>query len=201
MRKSIISIFGLFLFILFSSVSWAQIVKMGLGGGLTELTAPSQYKGNIANGDFGFTDNYHLTIMAKFNIPKAPISPAAFLDYHILRGSGSYSDTSVSTSLYILSFGAEGEYYVFHFPDFKPYILADLTYNNFSQLELDIGSDSYVQLSHSNFGGAIGIGTEVTLLPKIDFDVSAKFNVYNLTARQSGEEVIRAYTINIVLLF
>jgi hypothetical protein len=201
MRKSIILFFGLFAFILFSSVSSAQIFRLGLGGGLTEITAPSIYKGSIENADFGFTNNYHFTIIAKFNLPLAPISPAAFLDYHLLRGSGTYNDTAVSTSLSILSFGAEGAFYILPLPFVKPYILVDLSYNSFSQLQLDIGSDSYVQLSHSNIGGAIGIGGEFTVLPKIDIDVSAKYNFYNLMGRKSGEEMIKAFTFNVVLLF
>ncbi|MGD1006246.1 MAG: outer membrane beta-barrel protein [Ignavibacteriaceae bacterium] len=200
MRKSIIFISGLFLFIIFSSVSSAQLVQLGLGGGLTDITAPSIYKGSVTNADFGFSDNYHFTIMAKFNIPLAPVIPAVFLDYHILRGGGTYNDTSISTSLYILSFGAEGEYFILPLPFIKPYILADLSCNSFSQLELDIGTGSYVQLSHTNLGGAIGIGAEITFLPKIDFDVSAKYNLYNLTGRQ-GEEIVRALTVNIVMLF
>lgn len=201
MSKSITVIWGLFLFLLFSSVTSAQLVQLGLGGGLTDITAPSIYKGSVANADYGFSDNYHFTILAKFNIPFAPVTPAAFLDYHIIRGSGAYNDTSISTSLYILSFGAEGEYFIFPLPFLKPYLLADLSFNSFSQLELDIGNSSFVQLSHTNIGGAVGIGTEITFFPTIDFDVSAKYNLYNLTGRQAGEEMVRAITVNVVLLF
>jgi hypothetical protein len=139
--------------------------------------------------------------MAKINIPFSPVTPAAFLDYHILRGSGTYNDTSVNTSLYILSFGAEAEYFLLPLPFVKPYILVDLSSNTFSQLELDIADNSYVQLSHTNIGGAVGIGTEIKFLPKIDFDISAKYNVYNLTGRLSGEEMVKALTINVVMLF
>jgi len=201
MRKLTTVILGLFLFILFSSVTSAQLIRLGLGGGLTDITAPSIYKGSVANANYGFSDNYHFTIMAKFNIPLAPITPAAFLDYHILRGSGTYADTAINTSLYILSFGAEGEFFVLPLPFVKPYILADLAYNSFSQLQLDIGSSSYVQSSHTNIGGALGIGTEITFLPKIDLDVSAKYNWYNLTGRINGQEAVNAFTVNVVLLF
>ncbi|MDR3628635.1 MAG: outer membrane beta-barrel protein [Ignavibacteriaceae bacterium] len=201
MRKSIIFTSVLFLFMLFSTISSAQIVQFGLGGGLTQITTPKLYTGSVANADYGFNGNYHFTILTKFNIPMSKVTPEAFLDYHILRGSGSYQDTAVSTSLSILSVGAEGEYFLFQLPGFKPYVLADLSYNNFSQLQLDIGSNSYVQLSHSNIGGALGIGSEVTIMPKIDFDISAKFSYYNLTGRQSGDDVVRAFTLNIILLF
>jgi hypothetical protein len=201
MRKSLLFIYTLFLFILISTVSFGQILQLGLGGGLTDITAPRIYNGSITDADYGFTNNYHFTIMAKFNIPLSPVTPAAFLDYHILRGSGTFNDTSVSTSLSILSFGAEGQYFILPLPFIKPYLLVDLAYNSFSQLQLNIGSDSYIQLSHSNIGGAIGIGTEITFIPKLDFDVSAKYNVYNLTGRQSGEEMVKAVTLNIVMLF
>ena len=141
MRKLATVILGLSLFILFSSVTSAQSIRLGLGGGLTDITAPSIYNGSVANANYGFSDNYHFTIMAKFNIPLVPITPAAFLDYHILRGSGNYADTAINTSLYILSFGAEGELFVLPLPFIKPYILVDLAYNSFSQLQLDIGSN------------------------------------------------------------
>jgi len=201
MRKLKTLILGLFLFFLLSTITSAQIVQLGLGGGLTELTSPSIYKGSISSADYGFSGNYHFTIMAKFNIPLAPVTPAAFLDYHILRGSGTYNDTAVSTSLSILSFGAEGQFYLLPLPFLKPYVLVDLSYNSFSQLQLNIGSDSYVQLSHTNIGGALGLGAVFTLLPKIDFDVSAKYNFYNLTGRVNGQEYVKAFTLNVIMLF
>ena len=201
MRKSLLFIYSLFLFVTISSVSHAQLLQLGLGGGHTQIASPDLFKGSVSNADYGFTGNYHFTIMAKFNIPLAPVSPAAFLDYHILRGSGTFRDTAVSVSLSILSFGAEGQFSILPLPFVKPYILVDVAYNSFSQLQLDIGSSSFVQLSHTNIGGAIGIGTVITFLPKVDFDVSAKYNLYNLTNRLSGEEMIKAYTVNVVMLF
>jgi hypothetical protein len=201
MSKSLPVLWSLFVFILFSSISSAQLVQMGLGGGLTDITSPSLYNGSVSNADYGFTYNYHYTILAKFNIPFAPVIPVVYLDYHILRGSGIYDDTSISTSLYILSFGAEGQYFLFPLPFIKPYLLVDLSSNSFSQLELDIGSNSYVQESHTNIGAAIGIGSEITFIPKIDFDVNVKYNLYNLTGRQSGEELVKSLTINLILMF
>jgi opacity protein-like surface antigen len=195
-------IYGLILVIAFSTVTSAQLVQLGLGGGLTSITSPSQFNGSIESGGFNFNDNYHFTIGAKFNIPLAPIIPMAFLDYHILRGSGSVAGSARNTSLSILSFGAEGEYFFLPLPFIKPYLLADIAYNSFGQLQYNIGSDStFIQLSHTNFGVALGIGAEITILPKIDFDVSAKYNLFNLTARQSGEEILRAFTLNVVMLF
>jgi opacity protein-like surface antigen len=201
MRKLIIFTNVLFFFMLFSTISSAQIVRFGLGGGLTQITTPKLYTGSVENADYGFNSNYHFTILAKFDIPTSHVTPEAFLDYHILRGSGNYQDTAVSTSLSILSVGAEGEYFLFQLPGFKPYVLADLSYNSFSQLQLNIGSDSFVQLSHSNIGVALGIGSEVNLAPKIDFDISVKYSYYNLTGRQSGDDVVRAFTLNLILLF
>jgi len=201
MRKSIIFSNLMIMFILFSSLTSAQIVQMGLGGGITQITTPKLFTDKVENTGYGFNGNYHFTILAKFNLPLSPVTPEAFLDYHILRGSGTFQDTAVSTSLSILSFGAEGEYYFLPLPYLKPYVLADLSYNSFSQLQLNIGSDSFVQLSHSNIGGALGLGTVISVLSKIDFDLSVKYNIYNLTGRQSGDEIVRALTINIVMLF
>jgi len=201
MRKSITFSSLLIMLFTFATLSSAQIVQMGLGGGLTQVTTPKLYTDKVENTGYGFNDNFHFTILAKFNIPTSVVTPEAFLDYHILRGTGTYQDTAISTSLSILSLGAEGEYYFLPLPNLKPYVLADLSYNSFSQLQLNIGSESFVQLSHSNIGGALGLGTVLSVLPKIDFDLSVKYNIYNLTGRQSGDEIVRAVTINIIMLF
>jgi opacity protein-like surface antigen len=139
--------------------------------------------------------------MAKLDIPLIPIIPAVFIDYHILRGSGSFKDTTVEniqTSLNIFTLGIEGEYILLPLPFVKPFILVDLLYNDYGELNITSGSNTYVQPSKSSTGYAVGIGATLTIIPAVDFDLSLK---YNKRGQDYSGNSVSDFTLNLVVIF
>ncbi len=200
MKKLFFTGFAISVFIILSSTSNAQIIRLGLGGGLTLIKSPDAFTNSIENNGLGFTNNYHVTLLAKLDLPLIPITPAAFIDYHILRGSGSKNSQSVTTSLNILSFGVEVQWIILPIPLVKPYVAADIAYNHFGQMEETSSQGTFQQSGMDRYGGAIGIGAIITALPVIDLDVSLKYHVLNLVGKDSGEDNINAITLNLILL-
>ncbi|MCL5031252.1 MAG: porin family protein [Bacteroidetes bacterium] len=191
-----------FLFFLFlSNIASAQLVRFGLGGGLTSLKSPDAFVNSIENNGLGFSNNYHLTAIVKFNFPLIPITPAAFIDYHILRGSGSRNSNNIETSLNIFSIGVEGELIIIPLPLVKPYVAADISYNKFGDLQETSQLGSGSQPGMTRYGGALGVGAEITALPSIDLDLSIKYQLFNLVGKDSNESNINGITLNLILLF
>lgn len=186
--------------LIFYNCSKAQI-KIGLGGGLTSIQTPDAFKNDVSKGGLGFTGNYHFTAMAKLSLPLIPFTPAAFIDYHILRGSGTRNSYSVETSMNILSLGLEGELTLLPLPILSPYVCLDVTLNKFGQLEETSQLGSITQNGMSRYGAGVGVGAVLSILPKIDLDGSIKYQYLNLIGKNNGESNINALTINIIMLF
>jgi hypothetical protein len=201
MRKKLILQVLLTLFLLFSFSLKAQIVRVGIGGGLTSINSPTYYTDNISNGGFGLKDGYHLSLIAKFNIPLSPIIPAFFIDYHYLNSSGQSDSGSVSYTQKIFSIGAEGEWDFLPLPLIKPYLLVNISLNNFGELQKTISNQVYGQASYTRYGMGFGIGAVISIIPSMDLDLSAKYNFMNLIGKKSNEGKIDAFTLNLVLLF
>ncbi|MHB1686208.1 MAG: outer membrane beta-barrel protein [Ignavibacteriaceae bacterium] len=184
----------------------AQLFKIGVGGGLTSFQSPASYTNDltISNGNvdsYGFKSNYHVGVEAKFNLPLIPITPVAFIDYHVIKGSGTGDFTGYQTSLTIISIGAEAEFFILPLPFVHPYLALNVSENNFGKLETQAPNGATLDLpSKSRVGGGAGIGTEITI-PPVNFDLSLKYNVFNLVGKSAREENINAVTLNLMLLF
>ncbi len=197
MKKLTTILISLCFIFMFAGLNRAQI-KIGIGGGLTSIQSPNALKESISSGGKGFTGNYHYTVMAKLSLPLVPFTPAAFIDYHILRGSGSIGSKTVETSMDIFSLGLEGEFTLLPIPFLSPYFCVDVALNKFGKLE-ETGMAS--QAGMSRYGAGLGVGAVLSILPKIDIDGSIKYQFMNLIGKSSGEGSINALTLNILLLF
>ena len=51
------------------------------------------------------------------------------------------------------------------------------------------------------FGGGIGVGTEVTIIPLINLDLYLSYKMFNLTGKEDGEETISAVTLDAFIIF
>jgi len=75
----------------------------------------------------------------------------------------------------------------------------DLSFNSFGKSKMnDVefeGSDV------SRFGGGIGFGTEVTIIPLINLDLYLSYKMFNLTGKEDGEETISAVTLDAFIIF
>jgi Outer membrane protein beta-barrel domain len=201
MKKNIGLVFLLYFFLLFSFNINAQSIRLGLGGGLTSITSPSYYTDNISNGAYGFKGNYHLSLIAKLNLPLLPITPAFFIDYHYLNSSGQFDSVEVSYSQRIFSIGVEGEWDFLPLPIVKPYLLVNVALNNFGELKATTSNEIFGQSSFTRYGAGVGLGTVLSVIPSMDLDLSAKYNFMNLVGKKSGEGAINSFTLNLVILF
>ncbi|MCU0365249.1 MAG: outer membrane beta-barrel protein [Ignavibacteriaceae bacterium] len=186
----------------------AQLVKIGAGGGLTQVLAPDALTKEVSEGGTGYSTEWNTGVVGKVDIPMISITPKAFILYHSLSGSGTQTelfkavqaegDLEISQS--ILEIGAGVQYNFIPAPlGFDPYIALDLSFNSFGKskvndVEID-GSDV------SRFGGGIGLGTEVTIIPIINLDLYLSYKMFNLTGKEDGEETISAVTLDAFIIF
>ena len=195
-------IYSILILLIIPSVGQAQLFKLGVGGGLTQILAPDYYTNSVGDGGLGFTTEWNGGAIFKIGLPLLPITPRAYFLYHSLTGSGDLAtnNQNVENTQSISEIGIGLQYNFVPLPaGFDPYIALDIAYNSFSALEINGNevSDSKV----SRFGGGIGLGTEITIIPIIDLDVYASYKMFNLAGKSDGEETVTAFTLDVFILF
>jgi hypothetical protein len=198
--KSLLLILLLMFFL--PNLTNAQLIQIGAGGGLTQILAPDYYTNSVGDGGLGFTTEWNAGAILKIGLPLLPITPRAYFLYHSLTGSGDLATTNqnVEYTQSISEIGIGLQYNFIPLPaGFDPYIALDLAYNSFSALESNGTAvpDSKV----SRFGGGLGLGTEITIIPIIDLDVYASYKMFNLAGKEDGEETVSAFTLDAFILF
>ncbi len=201
--KSLLPILILLFFL--PTVVNAQLFQIGAGGGLTQILAPESYTNSVEDGGLGFSSEWNAGAIVKIGLPLIPITPRAYFLYHSLTGSGEadptlYQDPNVEYTQSISEIGIGIQYNFVPLPaGFDPYIALDIAYNSFSTLE---GNGNAVpNTNDSRFGGGIGLGTEITIIPIIDLDVYASYKMFNLVGKEDGEETVTALTLDVFILF
>ena len=202
----ILSLFSfIFLILLFTSnIGFGQI-QLGAGGGITQILDPESYTNSVEDGGLGFSTEWNVGVIAKLGLPLLPITPRAYFLYHSLSGSGEvdptlYQDPNVEYTQTISELGLGVQYNFVPLPaGFDPYIALDLAYNSFSAL--DNGTQEIPNTKENRFGGGIGLGTEITLIPIIDLDVYASYKMFNLIGKEDGEQTVTALTVDVFVLF
>jgi len=184
----------------------AQLVQLGAGGGLTQILAPESYTNSVEDGGLGFSTEWNAGAIIKIGLPLLPITPRAYFLYHSLSGSGEanptfYQDPNVEYTQTISELGLGVQYNFVPLPaGFDPYIALDLAYNIFSPLE-ENGMEIISNTQKNRFGGGIGLGTEITIIPIIDLDVYASYKMFNLIGKEDSEQTISALTLDVFILF
>ncbi len=193
-------------FLLLSSSSSAQLFQIGAGGGLTQILDPSYYTNSPGDGGLGFSTEWNAGVIAKLGLPLIPITPRAYFLYHSLYGSGQFEPVgeeqspNIEYQQSISEIGIGIQYNFVPLPaGFDPYIAIDLAYNSFSALESY--GDEYPNTKKTRFGGGIGLGTEITIIPIINLDVYASYKMFNLIGKENGEENVTAFTLDAFIMF
>lgn len=187
----------------------AQLIKIGAGGGLTQILAPDALTKEVSDGGLGYSTEWNVGLIGKVDLPMLPITPRAFILYHSLSGSGStppelfkvtQAETDLEISQSIFEIGAGIQYNFIPAPlGFDPYLALDLSFNSFGKSKVN---DAEVDGSDvSRFGGGIGLGTEVTIIPLINLDLYLSYKMFNLTGKEDGEETISAVTLDAFIIF
>ncbi len=212
MKNITIILFSVFFILSINTKVQAQLVSIGVGGGLTQVLGPDFYTEDVSNGGLGFSSEYNFGVIGKIGLPIIPITPRAFILYHSFSSSGDLPpilekttntlSTSVEFSQSILSFGLGVQYGFIPVPaGFDPYLSLDATFNNFGDFSSIVNGSENSTDGFSRFGLQLGLGTEVTIIPLINLDVFAGYNWFNLTGKEDGEETVSAFVLDLFLMF
>jgi len=187
----------------------AQLIKIGAGGGITQVLAPEVYTDDVAGG-LGYSTEWNAGIIGKVDLPMISFTPRAYISYHIFSGNSSggpelfkiMAEDGIETSQSVLELGAGIQYNFIPAPlGFDPYIALDLSYNSFGEATSKYSGQEYKTDGFSRFGGGIGLGTEVTIIPLINLDLYLSYKMFNLTGKEEGEETISAVTLDAFIIF
>lgn len=189
-----------------------QFLKIGVGGGITNITGPDEFTKEVSDGGLGFSTEYNIGLVGKIDLPLIPLTPRGLIIYHNLGGEGSQipvlpkvsnaTDINVEYSQSILSLGLGVQYSFIPVPiGFDPYVAVDLMYNNFGEFTTTTDGNEVTAEGVSRTGLQFGIGTEISLIPTLNLDVFAAYNLFNVAGKEDGEETITAITLDIFVMF
>jgi len=209
MKKNYIISFAVMFLLLIPTFTSAQLIKIGAGGGITHVLAPDNLTKDVSEGGAGYSTEWNAGVIGKVDLPLIPFTPRAFILYHSLSGSGStppelfkvvQTEGEIENSQSIFEIGVGAQYNFIPAPlGFDPYIALDVSFNSFGKskmndVEID-GSDV------SRFGGGIGVGTEISIIPVVNLDLYLSYKMFNLTGKEDGEETISAVTLDAFIIF
>ncbi|MEN8193008.1 MAG: outer membrane beta-barrel protein [Bacteroidota bacterium] len=167
MKKYLVFV-SLTLIILFTTTTQAQLIRIGLGGGYSSITSSTSI----------FDNGFHYGGKAVVGIPVLPINISA----NIYNNSLSKEVAGISHESSFLSVGLGGEFTLLPGP-IKPYAAAELLYTSVGETKI---ADISYGGSESKFGLGLGAGAYFTLLPVIDLDLSAHYNMNTLLSSGDG---------------
>lgn len=210
MKHSIILTWLIIIVLLIPVPAFGQLIKIGAGGGVTQILAPDNYTREVPDGGFGYSTEWNAGIIGKVALPLIPISPKVFLLYHSLAGSGAepphlhkamHEEGELEYSQSILEIGAGAQFnFIPSTVGFDPYIALDLSYTSFGKGKVN---DQQIPNSESlsRFGGGVGIGSEITIIPMINLDLYLNYKMFNLIGKEDGEETVSAITLDAFIIF
>jgi outer membrane autotransporter protein len=204
MKNISIILFSVLFILLFNPNVHAQLFKIGAGGGLTNISSPDSYTDDVSEGGNGFSSEFNYGVIAKLGLPIIPLTPRGFVLFHNLNGSGTppTSTADVEISRTITTAGLGLQYGFIPIPaGFDPYLSLDVTFNNFGDFTIKTGGMEEKSEGGSRGGLQVGVGTEVTIIPLLNFDIFAGYNWLNLTGKEEGEETVTAFILDVFLIF
>lgn len=193
--KKTITIIIAFLFLAGFS-SQAQGLNIGVSGGLHMIQSPDMFTKDISEGGLGFGSGYQFGAKGKFSLPILPLRVTGFVNYSTFSGDGTFNNQSIETDFSILTVGFGGEWSLVPGP-ISPYLAVDILYNRFGEVTMkNTTANTETKTDGVNRSGlGVGGGFEVTILPMLDVDVSAKYNLNNLVGKEDGEESVNSLSI------
>lgn len=211
MKKNYVIILALASLFLFSTFANAQLIKIGAGGGITQVLAPEIYTKEVSEGGLGYSTEWNFGIVGKVDLPLVPFTPRAFILYHTLSGSGNeppelfkiaVAEGEAEFSQSILEVGAGVQFNFIPAPlGFDPYFALDLSFSNFGDAKASFFNQELTTDGFSRFGAGVGIGSEVTIIPMINLDLYLSYKMFNLIGKEDGEETVSAITLDAFVIF
>jgi hypothetical protein len=195
MRK--IFLFTVLLGSFFTVVTFGQSIKVGIGGGLTALTGDNSYTAeNAANLSSGIQYGGKLVV----GLPLLPIQffASAYNNPLSSEYTDETTDLTIKSETSFLSAGIGAEMTLLPGP-LQPYIAGELLYTSFGETTTSIEGIDYVSPAADNgLGVGLGAGLYFKLLPVIDIDLSAHYNMNTLL---SDGETMNSTHVRLNILF
>ncbi|MHC1739072.1 MAG: outer membrane beta-barrel protein [Ignavibacteriaceae bacterium] len=186
-----------------------QSLKIGLGGGLMNFTAPAGFTDEYPNG-IGFGMEPMINFKGKLGLPVLPLDLTASINYVMLgsEGKGDAPVHTVEISGSLIQYGVGAEYSLIPGPlPIKPYISFDILVNNFGEMTYkydwesnSIPDSEQKSASFSRTGIAIGAGVDLKT-PFADLNANVKYHINNLIGKEDGEDTISSLSLGVMILF
>ena len=203
-------ILSILILLIIPSVGQAQLFKLGVGGGLTQIVAPDAVTKDVSEGGLGFSTNWNLGLVVKVDLPLVPITPRAYLLYHSLSGSGDVVETlsksaninsaTVENSQSIFEVGLGAQYNFLPLPaGVDPYLALDIAMSSFGKLT--VNDNEIPESNNTRFGGGVGLGAEVSIVPMVNIDLYLSYKLLNLIGKDDGEDTVSAVTLDAFIMF
>jgi len=170
---------------LLAGSSFGQLFSFGVGGGLTALTGDNSY---TAENAMNLNSGIHYGGKLLVSVPLLPIQFTANIYNNPL--SNEYTDETLNATIKsetsFLSAGIGAEMTLFPGP-IKPYLAGELLYTSFGETTqtttYEATNQEYtnvVPAIENGLGVGLGAGLYFKLLPIIDLDLSAHYNMNTL---------------------
>ncbi len=191
-------------------ISNAQGISIGATGGLTLVQGPDGLTKDVEEGGAGFSSEPHFGVKGRFSLPLVPIAITGQILYSKFTGDGEGKDdltgqlVSAETSMSLLIFGVGAEYSFVPGP-VSPYLAFDLFYSKFGEQEIQqtMGNlnETITSEGLNRSGIGLGAGLKIGIVPLIDVDISAKYNINNLLGKEDGEETVSTINLSASVFF
>lgn len=207
MKKTLFTIF--FISAVFIAQNAFAQIQFGVGAGYTTLSSSDSYTEPVEEGGTDFSGGMHYGAKLRIFLPLLPINVIGHFFYSPLNSKGTYTyqgvtaDYENSGSLMNFEGGAE----LTLFPTgIKPYISAVFLYSNFGKTTQTITAlgqtyENTITEAKNRTGLGFGAGIRFTLLPIIDLEIAARYNINNLFGREEGEDYLNTFNLTAFVLF
>jgi hypothetical protein len=202
--------FVIAIIIVSSTLGFPQHLKIGVGGGITQITGPESLTNDISatepNLGAGFSTEWNAGLLAKLELPLVPITPRAFIFYHSLSASKEFpeivANPKIENSQSIWEYGLGAQYNFIPVPlGLDPYIALDIFSSSIGGFSTEINGEESKSDGVHRFGGSIGLGTEISIIPVVNLDLLLSYKLFNLVGKEDGEDTISGITLDAFILF
>lgn len=178
---------------LLTTVTFGQSIKVGIGGGYTALTGDNSF---TAKNALNLNSGIHYGGKLLISIPLLPFQFAANIYNNPL--SNEYTEPitkeTIKTETSFLSIGLGAEFTLIPGP-IQPYLAGELLYTSFGEVTLN---NFKTKDAESKTGLGLGAGLYFKLLPVINLDLSAHYNMNTLL---SSGDALNSTHVRLNILF
>ncbi len=199
MKRSLLIFAVISLFFVYEQVV-AQSVQIGVGGGLTVLTNEDATK-SFSEGGLGLGTGYNYGAKVKVGLPLSPFNFTAGAFWHPLKSEEEVSGVKYGFDQTLSNYSLGVEMVLFPGP-LKPYISAEFLQTTFGEATYKVDEVEVAKFdSFTRQGFALGVGATFTLLPIIDVDLAAKYQMNNMFGKEAEEDNFNSFVVTATVYF